>query len=196
MSQLEADEEFARQLAQEDEALVAEQRRQRAATRQAASAASGTAAPDGVSRPLAYQPYVPRSRRGTTNSGMSALSPTISPSSTSWEPPAQADQQRDVHSPGPRGRTAQDEIQEELAEIGEQMFVPLSVFPSDKPYEPHVLIPQLRAVAPNLRNRAKRPSPACSARSRKASPRWTMRSFALRASNASFARAGISTDAD
>lgn len=66
---------------------------------------------------MSYQPYVPKSRRNTGNPGMSALSPTISPSSTSWEPPAHPAQAQD--------RTAETQTRDELAEIGEQMCVTL-----------------------------------------------------------------------
>ncbi|GAA5874942.1 hypothetical protein JCM3774_000455 [Rhodotorula dairenensis] len=119
LQQLEADEELARQLAQEDEAAAAEQQRRRTAARaqQATTPAYGTSAGDaqGLSRPLSYQPYVPKSRRNTGNPGMSALSPTISPSSTSWEPPAHPSRAQT------QDRSAEDQTRDELAEIGEQI---------------------------------------------------------------------------
>ncbi|GAA5978145.1 hypothetical protein JCM10908_004245 [Rhodotorula pacifica] len=117
LQQLEADEELARQLAQEDEAAAAEQRRRRAAAAAAQSQTQGSNAAggaEGLSRPLSYQPYVPKSRRNTGNSGMPALSPSISPSSTSWEPPARPNKQ-------PQERNAETQTRDELAEIGEQL---------------------------------------------------------------------------
>ncbi|BGP53870.1 hypothetical protein JCM8202_006063 [Rhodotorula sphaerocarpa] len=121
MSQLEADEELARQLAQEDEAAAAEQRRRRAAARQTSNSGAAPQGGEGLTRPLTYQPYVPRARRGTTNStssstnpGMSNLSPSVSPSSTSWQPPSQP-------APPSRERSAEMQTRDEFDEIGEQI---------------------------------------------------------------------------
>ena len=182
LQQLEADEEFARQLAQEDEAAAAEQRRRREAARSQQASTPEYATPggggEGLSRPLSYQPYVPKSRRNTANPGMSALSPTISPSSTSWEPPARAAQAQD--------RSAETQTRDELAEIGEQMCVTLFDVLFSRPWSIWlVLSPSLDlqhpCAAPSLRNKARGHSRVCSARSRRESQRWTMRLFALRA---------------
>ncbi|BGO97705.1 hypothetical protein RTG_01455 [Rhodotorula toruloides ATCC 204091] len=97
LSQLEADEEYARQLAREDELAQMQQRAN--APRRSSSTPSSQQQP----QPLAYQPYVPRSRR-TAQPG------SPNPSMSSWQPPAE------------QSRQQQQPVQErdELAELGEQ----------------------------------------------------------------------------
>ncbi|BGO89598.1 hypothetical protein NBRC10512_001551 [Rhodotorula toruloides] len=99
LSQLEADEEYARQLAREDE-IAQMQQRANAPRRSSSMPASQQQPP----QPLAYQPYVPRSRR-------TAQPASPNPSMSSWQPPAEQSRQQQ-----------QQPVQErdELAELGEQ----------------------------------------------------------------------------
>ncbi|GEM09656.1 ubiquitin system component Cue [Rhodotorula toruloides] len=100
LSQLEADEEYARQLAREDE--VAQMHERVNAPRRSSSISSTQ---QQQPQPLAYQPYVPRSRR-TAQPG------SPSPSMSSWRPPAEQARQQQQQQP------AQE--RDELAELGEQ----------------------------------------------------------------------------
>ncbi|BGP30071.1 hypothetical protein JCM10296v2_001823 [Rhodotorula toruloides] len=98
LSQLEADEEYARQLAREDE--VAQMQQRANGPRRSSSMPPTQQQPP---QPLAYQPYVPRSRR-TTQPG------SPNPSMSSWQPPAEQSRQQQ--------QPAQE--RDELAELGEQ----------------------------------------------------------------------------
>ncbi|GAA5845744.1 hypothetical protein JCM9279_006092 [Rhodotorula babjevae] len=119
LSQLEADEELARQLAREDE-LEQAQQRINAPHRSARSSTSHQQQQQAPSqpRPLSYQAYVPKSRRGAGGGGGPA-----SPSLSSWEPPAE-------QSSAPRQEQGpqRDELQElteqfnKVADTGKRMF--------------------------------------------------------------------------
>ncbi|GAA5894069.1 hypothetical protein JCM8208_002340 [Rhodotorula glutinis] len=123
LSQLEADEELARQLAREDELEQAQQRIN--APHRSARSSTGQQhqqhAPS-QPRPLSYQPYVPKSRRSTSGGGGPA-----SPSLSSWEPPAEmpsASRQEQGQGQGQQ----RDELQElteqfnKVADTGKRMF--------------------------------------------------------------------------
>ena len=118
LSQLEADEELARQLAREDE-LEQAQQRINAPHRSARSSTGHQQAPS-QPRPLSYQPYVPKSRRSTGGGG------PASPSLSSWEPPAE---QASVP------RQEQGQQRDELQELTEQLCARLSP-PSLRPRQP------------------------------------------------------------
>ncbi|GJN88571.1 hypothetical protein Rhopal_001537-T1 [Rhodotorula paludigena] len=111
LSQLEADEELARQFAREDEVAQAQQRVN--APRRSASLPQ---AQPQEPRPLAYQPYVPKSRR-TTGAGGPA-----SPSLSSWQPPAQqqSQQQRSQEGQPARERDELDQLTEQFSRFADQ----------------------------------------------------------------------------
>lgn len=108
LSQLEADEELARQIAREDEERVQELRSRNSASQRHAPPQQDPSQP----RPLAYQAYVPKSRRTTGGAGGPA-----SPSLSSWQPPAEQQQQT-------RQEPGQGQQRDELQELTEQLWVP------------------------------------------------------------------------
>ncbi|BGP46034.1 hypothetical protein JCM10450v2_001874 [Rhodotorula kratochvilovae] len=121
LSQLEADEELARQLAREDE-LAQAQQRVNAPHRSGRSHAQQQPHPQAPAQPLGpltYQPYVPKSRR-------TAAAGPASPSLSSWQPPAE--QARTQPEQGQGQAHQRDELQElteqfnKVADTGKRMF--------------------------------------------------------------------------
>ncbi|GAA6054548.1 hypothetical protein JCM3770_006023 [Rhodotorula araucariae] len=119
LSQLEADEEFARQLAREEELSQVQQRANgphRSARTTTQQQLPG--APSQPLGPLTYQPYVPKSRR-------TAAAVAASPSASSWQPPP-AEQAKTRPESGQAHQ--RDELQElteqfnKVADTGKRMF--------------------------------------------------------------------------
>ncbi|GAA5830337.1 hypothetical protein JCM11251_001313 [Rhodosporidiobolus azoricus] len=111
LSQLEADEELARALAREDEVASARQRVQQPQPQ-------SLPAPG---QPLAYQPYVPRSRR--TAGGAAGEGPS-SPSIGSWQPPAEQTRQQQQGQQQPE-RDELDQLTEQFSKFaneGKRLF--------------------------------------------------------------------------
>ncbi|GAA5885471.1 hypothetical protein JCM6882_009632 [Rhodosporidiobolus microsporus] len=122
LSQLEADEELARQLAREDELASARQRvHQPQAQGQRSSSLPSQQAQQ---QPLTYQPYVPKSRR-TTGGGTGTGSGPSSPSIGSWQPPAaaaveQPRQQGQYQQTGEPERDELDQLTEQFSKFADQ----------------------------------------------------------------------------
>lgn len=138
LSQLEADEELARALAREDELHQAHHRVN------TSHRSSSTAQPQQSNHPLAYQPYVPKSRRTP------AATPA-SPSASSWTPPTEQEYE---HSQGQRAGQGQYRYQEEpekdeLDQLTEQLCVPVLLSPSVEPLIDRLMPPtQLQVRRP------------------------------------------------